>query len=63
MNKEMLLECRLYPLSEDELLVGGGASWQEDVKRFFFYVKIIIDFINEYKEDMYRGFERGWKTF
>lgn len=62
MNKKMLLECRLAPLSEDELLVAGGASWS-DVQRFFYYVKIIIDFIAEYKEEMYRGFERGWKTF
>lgn len=63
MNKEMLLECRLAPLSEDELFIGGGgASWC-DVQRFLYYVKIIIDFIVDYKEDMYRGFERGWKTF
>lgn len=62
MNKEMLLECRLVPLSDDELLVGGGTSLS-DVQRFLYYVKIIIDFIVEYKEEMYRGFERGWKTF
>lgn len=56
------MECRLSPLSEEELLVGGGTTWH-DVQRFLYYVKIIIDFIVDYKEDMYRGFERGWKTF
>jgi hypothetical protein len=60
MKKELMLECRLSDISGRELLVRGGTSWIE-IKQFFLYLKKVIDFIGEYKEDITRGLERGWK--
>lgn len=62
MKKELLLECRLSEVSGRELLVRGGTSW-DNVKQFLLYLKKVIDFIGEYKEDITRGLERGWRIF
>lgn len=56
------MECRLSPISQEDLLIGGGTTVL-DFQRFLYYVKIVIQFIADYREEMYRGFERGWKTF
>ena len=56
------MECRLSEVSGRELLVRGGTSW-DNVKQFLLYLKKVIDFIGEYKEDITRGLERGWRIF
>ncbi len=51
---------RLCAVTGQELLVRGGTTWH-DVQRIIYYVKVVIDFIADYKDDIYRGLERGWR--
>ncbi len=42
--------------------IRGGTAWKELLK-ISRYVKMFFDFIEDYKEDMKRGFEKGWRMF
>ncbi len=57
----MKKKCSLLSVSESELQIRGGTAWRE-LFRIVRYMKFIVDFISEYKEDITRGFEKGWKS-
>ena len=38
----------------------GGVTWDQVVK-VFRVVKKVINFINDYKDDIRKGFEKGWR--
>ena len=54
--------CRtgLQGLSSKELEMKGGVTWDQVVK-VFRVVKKVINFINDYKDDIRKGFEKGWR--
>ena len=41
-------------------MIRGGTTWQ-DILNWAKYLKLIVDFISEYKEDFERGFKKGWR--
>ncbi len=57
----MKKKCSLVSVSESELQIRGGTAWR-GLFKIVRYMKFIVDFISEYKEDISRGFEKGWKS-
>ena len=61
MSNNTITNCSLVKLTAEEMQIRGGSVWRE-VFRLARYLKFVMDFFSEYKEDMQRGFEKGWKT-
>ena len=50
----------LVCITGQQLQIRGGVSLRE-VFRLARYLKFVFDFIEEYKDDMERGFDKGWR--
>ncbi len=62
MEANKIRDCNLYPATELQLQIRGGVAFN-DFFRIIRYVEMLFNFINEYKEDMERGFDKGWRMF
>lgn len=60
MEKIAICRTGLRELSSKELEMKGGVTWDQVVK-VFRVVKKVINFINDYKDDIRKGFEKGWR--
>lgn len=60
MNERLIKECFLVEISQEQMMIRGGTTWQ-DILNWAKYLKLIVDFISEYKEDFERGFKKGWR--
>lgn len=60
MEKIAICRTDLQELSSKELEMKGGVTWDQVVK-VFRVVKKVINFINDYKDDIRKGFEKGWR--
>lgn len=60
MNERLIKECCLVKVTEEQMLIRGGTTWQ-DILKLVEYIKVIVDFISEYKDDFTRGFKKGWR--
>ena len=60
MEKIAICRTDLLELSSKELEMKGGVTWDQVVK-VFRVVKKVINFINDYKDDIRKGFEKGWR--
>lgn len=62
MEANKIRGCNLVPATELQLQIRGGVAWKE-LFRMARYIEMLFNFINEYKEDMERGFDKGWRMF
>ena len=60
MNERLIKECCLVEISQEQMMIRGGTTWQ-DILKWAKYLKLIVDFISEYKDDFERGFKKGWR--
>lgn len=60
MEKIAICRTGLQELSSKELEMKGGVTWDQ-VVNVFRVVKKVINFINDYKDDIRKGFEKGWR--
>ena len=61
MNKKVLKKSNFAEITTAELQIRGGTAWRE-IFNLVRYLKLFMDFISEYNEDMYRGFKKGWTS-
>lgn len=62
MEEIKLRECGLELLSDRDLQIRGGFSW-ELVRKLVQIGTLVAKFIDEYGEDIERGFKRGWEKY
>lgn len=49
-------------ISGEELQIRGGASWFGIARKIARALVAVAKFVDEYGEDMERGFKRGWDS-
>ena len=62
MEEYKIKDCSIVYLTEQQMQIRGGVAWKE----LYFLgrcLKELFDFIDEYKEDIERGFNKGWRMF
>ncbi len=62
MDEYKIKDCSLIQLTEQQMQIRGGVAWREAF-RIARYIQMIFDFIEDYKKDMERGFDKGWRMF
>ncbi len=50
----------LVPLTIQQMQIRGGARWI-DLYQIIRLIKMAFDFIDDYKKDAERGFDKGWR--
>lgn len=62
MDEIKIRECGLVSVNAQELQMRGGISWK-DLIRLAKYIEKVINFVDDYKVEIERGFKKGWEMF
>ena len=62
MDEYKIKDCSLVYLNEQQMQIRGGLSWK-DIYFLGRCLELVIDFIDEYKEEIERGFNKGWRMY
>lgn len=60
MDKERIRAGDWQELTEVELQLRGGIGW-EDILKVIKFVEQVVTFVKDYKEEIKRGFLKGWR--